>query len=359
MKTKALTTNTQPAPLAVLNDIMEQAGKAANKAAARHSFAEHTARKADNTIRRKRADLALFETFLNSAGVPASDLFNNPQAWRGVTYGIVESFKTWMLKAGYAIGSINGRLSTVRTYAKLAAKAGAIGVEESILIKGVEGYAHKEAKHIDAKRKADGMNTRKGAKKADAVHIPEDIAQAMATQQPNTPQGRRDALIMCLLLEHGLRVGEIAILTRAGFDLKSGTFTFYRPKVDKTQTHTLTANTRKAAAAYLQHDAPAAGIIWRRSCKGTGKLAGAMSEASATRALTKRVELLGRKHGLESLSAHDARHYWATYEARNGTDSFRLQDAGGWNSPAMPARYVAASKIANDGTARINGKGGR
>jgi hypothetical protein len=27
----------------------------------------------------------------------------------------------------------------------------------------------------------------------------------------------------------------------------------------------------------------------------------------------------------------------------------RLQDAGGWNSPAMPLRYVETAKIANQG----------
>jgi integrase len=308
--------------------------------------------KADNTIRRKMADLALFETFLRSAGVPASGLYDNPQAWRGVTWGLVQAFKVWQLKNGYAIASINGRLSTVRTFAKIAARAGAITAEESILIASVEGYANKEAKHIDEKRKADGMDTRKSNKKAEAVTIPEDIARALK-QQPDTPQGRRDTLIMCLLLDHGLRVGEIVILTRKAFDMKAGTFTFYRPKVNKTQTHELTADTRKAAAAYFRHDAPADGILWRKSCKGTGKLSGQMSETSATRALTKRVELLGRHAGIDGLSAHDARHYAATYEARNGTPINRLVDMFGWNSPAMALRYIESAKIANDQTARV------
>jgi len=133
----------------------------------------------------------------------------------------------------------------------------------------------------------------------------------------------------------------------------AGTFTFYRPKVNKTQTHELTGDTRKAAAAYFRHDAPAEGILWRKSCKGTGKLSSPMSETSATRALTKRVELLGRHAGIEGLSAHDARHYWATYEARSKTPINRLMDASGWNSPAMPLRYIAASQIANEGTARV------
>jgi integrase len=350
MKRKIVTTS--PQGLTQLNDIMHQAGQVANKQAARFVFEDHTARKADNTIRRKKADLALFEKFLQSAGVPAFGLYDDPQAWRGVTWGLVEAFKVWQVQQGYAIASINGRLSTVRTYAKIAAKAGTISPEESILIAGVEGYANKEAKRVDEKRQAEGMQTRLGAKKAEAVTIHPDLAEALK-QQPNTPQGRRDALIMCLLLDHGLRDSEIAILTRQSFDIKAGTFTFYRPKVNMTQTHMMTPDTRKAAATYLKYDAPSHGILWRKSNKGTGKLSGQLSETSATRTINKRVELLGRKVGIDGLSPHDCRHYWATYEARNNTAVNRLMDAGGWSSPAMPLRYIESSHIANEETARV------
>ena len=349
---KSITRTQNPAQIMELNQVMHQAGQAANEAASRGTFEDHAARKASNTIRRKIADLALFETFLNHAGIPAAGLFDDPLTWSGVTWGLVEAFKAWQLKQGYAIGSINGRLSTVRTYAKLAAKAGAITAEESILISSVEGYANKEARHVDEKRRADGLITRIGAKKAEAVTIPADIAEALK-QQPNTPQGRRDALLMCLLLDHGLRVGEVAILTRKNFDLKAGTFTFERPKVSIEQTHELTKDARRAAVAYINQDAPAEGVLWRRSCKGTSKLAGQLSAKSAERALTKRVELLGRKAGVEGLSAHDCRHFWATYEARNGTAVNRLMDAGGWSSPAMPLRYIESAHIANEGTARL------
>ena len=163
-----------------------------------------------------------------------------------------------MLGEGYAIGSINGRLSTVRTYARIAAKAGAITAKESFLIGSVQGYASKEARQIDDKRRADGMQTRKGHKKA----------EALKSQPATTEQGRRDALIMCLLLDHGLRVSEIAILTRAALDLKAGTFTFYRPKVNKTQTHELTPDTpphsRRATARQL--------IVWWICSAGTARL---------------------------------------------------------------------------------------
>ena len=353
--TQTLTIARPVADLAIITERMTQAGQAANKAAARRTFADHTARKSANTIRRKRADLALFESFLQAHDIPAAGLFESPAAWQGVTWGIVKAFAEWQLQQGYAIASINGRLSTVRTYAKLAAKAGAISAEESILIASVEGYANKEQKRIDEKRKAQGLQVRKGAKKSQAVIIPADIAAALM-DQPRTAQGRRDALLMCLLLDHGLRVGEVAILTRKAFDLKAGTFTFYRPKVNKTQTHDLTPETRKAAAAYLQHDAPADGVIWRKSSKGSAQLGKQISPTSAERGLTKRVELLGRRAGLVGLSAHDCRHYWATFEARNNTPVDRLMDAGGWNSPAMPLRYIESAHIANAGTARVKAR---
>ncbi|MEO8393031.1 MAG: tyrosine-type recombinase/integrase [Chloroflexota bacterium] len=56
-----------------------------------------------------------------------------------------------------------------------------------------------------------------------------------------------------------------------------------------------------------------------------------------------------RDLGVQRLSAHDLRHSWATRAARNKTAAFDLRDAGGWNSLAMPSRYVEAAKIANEG----------
>ena len=341
-----------PVPLAVVNDLMQQAGQAANQIAKTKVFDSALSGKAENTERRKKADIALFESYLHKVNVPAYGLYDNPQAWQGVTWGIVEGFKKWMYAKGYAVASINGRLSTVRNHAALAAKAGAIPDSESRLIASVKGYTHKEAVHVDSKRQAEGLATRIGHKKARPTAIPDDMAQALIIQ-PNTPQGRRDALLMCLLLEHGLRVSEIATLTRQSFDLKAGTLTFYRSKVAMTQTHIMTPATRKAAGAYLKYDAPAEGILWRKSHKGTGKLSVQLSATSAARALTKRVELLGRHAGIEGLSAHDGRHYWATYEARSETPIDRLRQAGGWKSIAMPLRYIADAEIANAGTAKI------
>jgi integrase len=254
---------------------------------------------------------------------------------------MVEAFKGWQVAGGYAVGSVNVRLSTVKTYARLATKAGILSTTDLALIRAVEGYSRKEARRVDERREV----TRKGDKKAESVSLTKAQADALK-EQPDTPQGRRDAVIMALLLDHGLRVGELAGLQVSAFNLKEKTFTFYRQKVNKTQTHKLTADSFAAVRAWLASDAPALGALLRGSRKG-----GALSiESGMTeRSLTERVRVLGEAVGVTGLSAHDCRHYWATRAARQGTDPFALQEAGGWSSLAMPRRYVESAKIANEG----------
>ena len=122
---------------------------------------------------------------------------------------------------------------------------------------------------------------------------------------------------------------------------------FVRPKVDKVQTHKLSADTLRALHAWFDSGG-ASGMhsLLRGSRKG-----GALTNSGMTeRSITERVRVLGEEVGLESLSAHDCRHYWAMYWARK-VDVLRLQEAGGRSSLAMPRRYVEDSEIANEGMA--------
>lgn len=323
-------------------------GQIANEVAGRAAFGDYRSRKAKNTITRQDNDLALFTDYLAEVGAqPAGSLATDSEAWEGITWGLVEGFIRWQLGQGFAVSSINVRLSTVKAYAKLAVKAGTLDKTEYAMIRTVSGYSHKEGKRIDEQRQEAEVNTRfdrPGAKKAEAVSLTKHQANKLKAQ-PDTPQGRRDTLLMCLLLDHGLRCGEVAGLTVTDFDLKAGELKFYRPKVDKTQTHRLTKDTLAAAKAYFEQDAPGIGPVLRGSRKG-----GHLTDDQMTpRAITKRVAYLGQSIGIDGLSAHDCRHYWATQAARNGTPIDRLQEAGGWSSPAMPLRYVEAAKIANDG----------
>lgn len=322
-------------------DAMALAGRIANHHAARSVFADYQSRKSINTILRHTNDLDAFTVYLTDVGLKPGDMMHDPEAWRGMTWGIVAAFVQWQLAQGYAVTSINGRLSTVKIYAGMATQAGTIDPMEFAMIQQIKSYKHSEALRLDESR----LLTRQGTKKAEAVKITKAQAEALRSQ-PDTPQGRRDALMIGLLIGLGLRVGELVGLTVDCFDLKSNTLTFYRQKVDKFQTHRLTNGTLKAVKAYFDSgDAPAVGSIWRGSRKGGSMTGQGISE----RAVNKRIGILGAAVGLDNLSPHDLRHYWATQAARNGTPMDRLQDAGGWSSLAMPARYIEAGKIANDG----------
>jgi integrase len=214
------------------------------------------------------------------------------------------------------------RLSTVKAYAKLAAKAGALSADEYAQIRLVQGFRHAEGRRVDAKRET----TRKeGGKKAAPVSISSGHAALLKAQADPL-----DRLLMCLLLDHGLRVGEVASLTAEDFDLAGGILHFYRSKVDKTQRHQLSSDTLAAAQAC-------------ELLMGSGPLFG------VDRSIRRTVGRLGALVGLKGLSPHDCRHAWATFATRAGTSVKALQDAGGWSSPAMPLRYAESAEIANDG----------
>lgn len=329
--------------------ILGSVGERANAAAARSTFADYRSRKADNTLRSHDATLEQFSEYLASTAGRApegKDLARNPQAWSGITWGLVDGFVKWLLVEGYALGTINVRLSAVKTYATLAAKAGAIPTRELALIRAVQGYSRKEAKRINKRRRAAGLETRQGEKKKHPIVLTREQAEALkAHPDPETPQGRRDAVLIGLMLDLGLRCGEVASLSVTDVNLDRGELIFHREKVDKVQTHRLVNGLAEAMTAYLENDALAIGPLLRASHKG-----GELTHAGMTRrGITDRVRTLGQEIGIEGLSAHDLRHTWATLAARNGTPIDRLRDAGGWSSLSMPARYIEAAKVANQG----------
>lgn len=343
---------------------LSRAGRIANEIAGDEAFNDYRSRKAANTTRRQDNDLALFGDYLRSTGISElGDFAHDPQAWTGITWGLVAGFARWLLRQGYAMASVNARLSTVKRYASLAASAGTLDRTEYALIAQVKGYSLKDGKNLDEIRRAEGIPTRRTTRRATqaAQHKkaqPVSISTAQAEQlkaQPDTPQGRRDRLIMCLLLDHGLRVGEAAALQVDDIDPEGGWLVFYRPKVYKSQRHQLSPDTLLAARAYFEHDAPDSGSLWRGSRKGKGSThtkAGdgvLTTQGMSARAITKRVNKLGELIGLNGLSAHDCRHYWATQAARSGTSLDRLKQAGGWSSLEMPERYIDEAAIANEG----------
>lgn len=191
-----------------------------------------------------------------------------------------------------------------------------------------------ERRNIDRER----TTTRVDPKKATPTLLNAGHA-ALLVAQPETRIGRRDAFMLYLFLELGLRCGELRNLEVQQLDLMTGILTFYREKVDKVQRHQLSPAALIAAMRYLPDVADQHYLFPGRSDKKTGH-----GLHLDERSINARVRLLGL-----SACQHSRRMICATLAAANKTDVKALQDAGGWSSPAMPLRYIASSAIANQG----------
>ncbi|MFC1936708.1 tyrosine-type recombinase/integrase [Chloroflexota bacterium] len=312
-------------------------GRIANMAASLGAFEDYKSRKAEQTLRRHKGGLKQFAEYLKGKGVEVGNLYLDPLAWEGITWGLVAAFQKWLLLEGYAVETVNARISTIKTFAKLATKAGAVDVAEYAMIKAVEGYSRTEGKRVDDQRE----DTRQGHKKAEAVSITKDQAESLKAQDTSTDQGKRDAVIMALLLDHGLRVGELAALAVESINIEAGQLTFYRSKVDKWDTQSLTGDTWRVLPEYLGATGITKGALLRGSVRGGDLATGGMS----TRAINKRVGYLGDRAGIEGLSPHDCRHYAATKDANKGKSIYWLMEKYGWTSPATAIRYIEAAAV--------------
>jgi len=358
----------QPSPL-------EIAGQVANQAAGQHIFQRYLSEKSTNTIKRQSRDLEVFAEYLLDGRIPlhhGADYQTNPNAWRGVTWGIVEGFAQWLLREGYAVTTGNARLSTVRIYALMAVKAGVIERQEGALIQTVKGFSRAGAQNVDERReqtrkqettyvyKSEGAKksvvvTRRSTKKAVAAIIDEKTAVFLKSPRNSSPQAQRDALLMCLLLDHGLRVSEVVQLTPASINLGNGRLRFRRPKVKGSAhewaTHKLTANTMRQATRYLNNfypsplkpDGPLILATTRllKSGEGGHLLGDGMNRVR----LSERVAWLGKQAGAEKISAHDCRHYCATKMARLGYGVDELMAWFGWTSAQTAMRYVSVADV--------------
>ena len=142
------------------------------------------------------------------------------------------------------------------------------------------------------------FETRKGRKKGERILLDDDQATAIK-DQPDTPAGRRDKLLVCLALDHGLRVSELASLQRSDFDLAAGTVTFDRSETVRRDTHNLSQDTLEAARNYFAADIPGFGSIWRPGHAG---------QDTSTRAISRRIRALGKRIAIDNLSPRSKAH---------------------------------------------------
>jgi integrase len=336
-------------------DDLAHAGIAANVASADDVFTRYREELAENTRRRQQHDFVCFCAFLREAGVSRTpdQFMQDPLAWAGMTHGIVRGFLKWMSRQGYSTGTMGVRLATIRKYCFLVGPPpdgmGVLSENDLAAILTVKSYRDKRARNLDKSREDMGIPTRKGKKKAQATEITTD--QALRLKKTSRPGRRshdeaiadRDALMAGLLIELALRCSEVHSLNIEDINLQAGTIRIYRQKTarskDETENHSLPQHSRIAAERYLSTLGRTQGPLFL----------GYNGNRLSTRAINERIGVLGEIIGVEALSPHDLRHFWAFDAFRNQTPLDKVQSGGGWKTAEMPLRYARRAGIANDG----------
>ncbi len=144
---------------------------------------------------------------------------------------------------------------------------------------------------------------------------------------------------MCLLIDHGLRVGEVSWLPLVSIDRQTRLVKIHHRKVNLRDVHEMSPDTLNALDEYLKHYTPVTFLL-----VGNGD-DGRYTES----AITHHVAVIGRKIGIDALSPHDCRHFMAWYQALENVSINKLRQAGGWKTLVMPDRYIGNNVIANEG----------
>lgn len=323
---------------ALYNDELAQIGARANEAARLTVFADYYERNSDAHTKALKNTLIAWAAFLSQHGVERSvdKLAEQPSAWAGVTAGLVKSFQATCIQTGYRATTANVMLSHIKTFCKMVAESGLINEKERDAILAVRSYARSEMPNIDRKRAI----TKISAEKTTHTAISTAQAERIKHDHPNTPRGRRNAVLGALLIDYGLRADEIAKLAMRSVNLATGELTVYRSKTHTTQTFALSSALRSAFVLYLRHDRETTTgplLCGNRKHKPDELSTNAMSRWR----IFEEVRALGRDLDIgDALSPHDCRVHWAIAHYRKHRDIARLQYDGGWNSPNMPMHYM-------------------
>lgn len=353
--------------LAAFQEQLAQAAMQADHLARDQSFALYREGKRANTLRRQRADLSCFMRYLDAAGVPmtatcqrlGTHLAEEPRLWRHVTFGLVLGFRTWQLVTGYAIESVNAHLSTVKTYAALASRAGYLPSEELVHITQIKRVRFSDAEQLDEQRPI----TRLGTKQADPVLLSAEQLRHLFPTRPQTPQAWRDLLALRLLYDMALRPSEAIACTVGDVHLAEGTLFVYRKKTRLQQRLPLSKGTLLALTNYLplhreyykerfgdQYPRLALLVRTRRDADFDDAIERSTTagpiRAWTTQALHTRVRDLGEQLGIPNLFPYCARHQWAQGVVKAGNDIVTATKFGGWRSDSkMLARYYGDEEI--------------
>ena len=164
----------------------------------------------------------------------------------------------------------------------------------------------------------------------------EDVKKLLATCDPNTFNGRRDAAIIRLFADSGIRLAELTNLSLEDLDLDTGTVRVLG-KGSKVRLASFGAKTAKAIDRYLRkrdgHADAALPYVWLG-------LRGRMTPSGIRQMVWRRSE----EAGIDRLHPHQLRHFFSHTWLANGGSEGDLMQLNGWTTRSMVTRYAAATR---------------
>jgi site-specific recombinase XerD len=164
----------------------------------------------------------------------------------------------------------------------------------------------------------------------------EDIQKLLATCAGNDFEDRRDAAIIRLFADAGLRLAELTNLKLEDVDLPGGAVGVVG-KGDRYRLASFGAKTAKAIDRYLRsrrgHPEAGSPALWLG-------LKGPMTGSGVRQMIWRR----STDAGLERMHPHQLRHFYAHQWLAAGGSETGLMATAGWRSRAMVGRYAASTK---------------
>lgn len=189
----------------------------------------------------------------------------------------------------------------------------------------------------------------KTSKRVQDVLTPEEIAKIIAVLDYRTENGARDLAIFLLMLDTGIRAGELCGLRLEDLKLEEG-YALVFGKGKKQRPVKIGAQVAKVIRFYFLHwrqtTSPAVSTVFV-TCKGVrsddqAPLAASGGHALSVNALGQLMRRLGRHAGVPRLHPHLLRHTFACLHLEQHHDPFALKSLLGHTTLAMTNHYCEA-----------------
>jgi integrase/recombinase XerC len=285
-------------------------------------FAEHLAierRRSPNTVAAYRRDLLQLAVFLHRQGRSLHD----------ATYATLRRFLSHQTSLGYARASIARRVGAIRTFYRWCLAQGVVETDPATLL-GRPKVVH---------RLPTVLRPREAAELVEAPQAPVAPVPGVEKDPLTRAIALRDRAVLELLYGCGLRVGEVAGLTRERVDLDRGRV-LVLGKGNKERELPMSDYAVRALADYLDGGrivmAPqASGRLFfnRRKNPFSERDIRAMLDGYVAR-------MLPGRH----VTPHTLRHTYATHLLEGGADIRAVQELLGHASVATTQRYTHVSR---------------